>query len=193
MKYTDKQLIDRVASVAKGFEGWKDGKYLICVRESKGVPNTFDDKAYAFEVVKGVPKFIMVTSCTTHPGVKVLKKFKSLYNRAGAPVFLEDTIVYNSHTYGLHQGKYAAYRQAKIFPYVRDNDADDQAETDGYKIITDGPLPMMNVHRANQARTSSIVDDWSAGCLVMNNPEAFNQWMKFMNKQPLNLCILQEF
>lgn len=109
MTYTDQQLIDRVEAKAAGFVGWKIGDYLVTVRSTADIPDAFDDKAYLFECkVDGQrPSFVMVASCTTHPGVDVLLNYASKYNAAGAPVLKSDCIVYHSHRHGTHKG-YAA-------------------------------------------------------------------------------------
>jgi hypothetical protein len=190
MNYTDQQLISRVAQKAVGFDGWSDGMYAICVRSKADASDRFDDKLYLFEAAQGKPKFLMVASCTTHPGADVLKNYAKKYNPAGAPVMLADQIVYNSHAYGLHQGKYNAYRQVKPIPYVRDKDGDGKAETDG-KVFSD--IVMMNVHRANPSRVSTQIVNWSAGCIVMNDPAKFKEFMNLMNKRPLTVAVLKEF
>jgi hypothetical protein len=190
-QYTDAQILARVASHAAGFNGWKPGCYLIAVRSGADTPDAFDDKAYVFEVDHRGPRFFMVASCTTHPGVDVLQNYAAKYNKAGAPVLKSDQIVYDSHQHGLHQGKYAAYRQAKVFPYFRDTDRDNKAEEIG-NVKTDA-LIMANVHRANPDHESVINKNWSAGCIVMSNPAKFAGFMAFMAKRPLTVCILKEF
>lgn len=190
MDYTDTQLIERVEGLA-GFKGWKPGVYLVAVRSSADIPDAFDDKAYVFECVEGQkPRFFMVASCTTHPGVDVLQNFAAKYNAAGAPVLASDQIVYDSHLYGLHQGKYAAYRQSKPMDYFRDTDRDAKAEEIGNR---QNGVVMANVHRASPDHESVINKNWSAGCIVMNNPAKFAGFMAFMNKRPLTVCILKQF
>jgi hypothetical protein len=194
MIYTDQQLINRVETTAAGFTGWKKGIYLIAVRSSADIPDAFDDKAYVFDCKKDGerPSFFMVATCTTHPGVDVLKHFatKKGYNKAGAPLLKSDTIVYESHTHGKHQGKYNAYRQTKPFPYSRDTDKDNKAEEQD--AVTVGNISA-HVHRASATKTSKINHNWSAGCIVMNDPNKFNAFMTFMAKRPLSLCILNQF
>lgn len=190
MQYTDDQLIARVEKLG-AFDGWRAGVYLIAVRSAADTPDAFDDKAYVFECGAGHrPKFFMVASCTTHPGVDVLKNFAAKYNPAGAPVLKTDQIVYDSHAHGLHRGKYAAYRQIKPMDYFRDTDRDAKAEEIG--AIKYGNI-YANVHRANPNRESSINKNWSAGCIVMNNPQKFAAFMAFMAKRPLTVCLLKAF
>jgi hypothetical protein len=192
VNYTDTQLISRTETVAAGFAGWKAGVTLIAVRSAADTPDAFDDKAYVFECARDGerPKFFMVASCTTHPGVDVLQQFAAKYNPAGAPVLKADQFVYDSHAYGLHQGKYAAYRQVKPMLYFRDTDRDAKAEEIG--PLQNGII-MANVHRANPNRESVINKNWSAGCIVMNNPGKFAAFMTFMRKRPLSSCILRQF
>jgi hypothetical protein len=192
MQYTDAQLIQRVETSATGFTTWKKGVYLVTVRSSADTPDAFDDKAYLFECKANDtrPVFFMAASCTTHPGVDVLKNFAAKYNKAGAPVLASNQIVYDSHIYGLHQGKYSAYRQNKPMAYFRDTDRDAKAEETGTRMFG---VIMANVHRANPAKKSLINKNWSAGCIVMNDPNQFNAFMAFMNKRPLSVCVLREF
>jgi hypothetical protein len=192
MQYTDQQLIQRVESAATGFVAWKKGVYLVAVRSGADTPDAFDDRAYVFECKAdgSKPVFFMAASCTTHPGVDVLKNFTAKYNKAGAPVLASNQIVCDSHIHGLHQGKYAAYRQNKPMAYFRDTDRDAKAEENGTRMFG---VIMANVHRANPARESVINKNWSAGCIVMNNPDKFKAFMAFMNKRPLSVCVLKEF
>ena len=190
--YTDDQLINRVESSASGFNGWKKGEYLITVRSGADIPDAFDDKAYLFECKADGqrPIFVMVASCTTHPGVDVLLHFAQKYNKAGAPVLKSDCMVYESHKYGLHKG-YSAYVQAKIFPYFRDKDRDNKAEENGPEL-SDAVIAA-NVHHANAIKVSQVNVNWSAGCIVMNDPNRFKAFMAFMAKRPLTVCILKQF
>jgi hypothetical protein len=191
MIYTDNQLIDRVESHAQGFTGWKKGVYLVGVRSSPDIPDAFDDKAYIFECEADGqrPEFWAVATCTTHPGVDVLVNYATKYNAAGAPVLKSDTLVYNSHAYGTHKG-YAAYQQVKSFPYFRDRDRDHKAEE---QAPEKAGLIAANVHRANANKVSTINKNWSAGCIVMNDPNRFQAFMNFMNKRPLTVAILRQF
>lgn len=191
MKYTDDQLLDRVETKAKGFSGWKPGVYMIAVRSNADVMDAFDDKAYVFECKTAGqrPDFRMVATCTTNAGSYGLQKF-SAYEPKGCAVLKADTIVYDSHALGLHKGKYKAYKQSKSFPYFRDNDRDSKAEQIGEEQA--GAIGA-NIHRASAAKKSSVIYDWSVGCIVLNDPNQFNAFMALANGRPVSLCILQEF
>ncbi len=191
MIYTDEQLIERVEANANGFAGWKKGVYLVAVRSSDDIPDAFDDKAYIFECDSdGVkPTFWKVANCTTHPGVDVLLNYASKYNPAGAPVLKSDQLVYGSHAFGKHKG-YAAYQQVKNFPYFRDKDRDKKSEEHAPELS--GNIAA-NVHRANPNKVSVVNRNWSAGCIVMNDPNRFKAFMTFMAKRPLSVCVLKQF
>ncbi len=190
MNYTDQQLLSRVEKLGT-FIGWEPGVYLIAVRSKADTPDAFDDKSYVFECKKGQrPKFFMVASCTTHPGVDVLKNYATKYNAEGAAVLKADQIVYDSHDHGFHQGKYLAYRQVKPMDYFRDTDRDAKAEEMGK--VKNGII-YANIHRANRNGITKINRNWSAGCVVMNNADKFAAFMAFMRGRNLTVCILKEF
>lgn len=192
MKYTDDQLINRVESHAEGFTGWKKGVYLVAVRSNADVLDAFDDKAYLFVCAADGqrPDFKQVATCTTNAGSEGLKKFDSKYGLPGCAVLKANQIVYNSHTLGKHKGQYNAYIQTKGFPYSRDKDRDNKAET---SPPWQSDVIKANVHRASATKTSTINFNWSIACVVMNNPNEFDAFMAFMAGRPLSLCLLQEF
>lgn len=192
MKYTDEQLISRVETHAKGFQGWKKGVYDIWVRHNDlpSEMDAFNDKVYTFnvETENAEPQFRMVCTGTSHAGSYGLKQF-SKYNSLGCGVLEADRIVYNSHFYGHHKN-YTAYRQGKGFPYYRDNDKDNLAEEIG-KVYTD--IIYANCHRAAQAGESTRIYNYSVACLVRNKSNQWFAWLAYMAKRPLSVAILKEF
>jgi|GEM_PF-1006893 len=188
--YTDEQLKSKVESLAK-FKGWKDGKYLILVRSNEDEYNKFDDKAYLVDVVTGIPFFKNVYPCTTNAGSQGLKRFET-YQKLGCAVALSDTIVYNSHVYGLHgKSQYPAYVQTfkgEQFPYTRDNDKDDKAENYG-KVYTD--RIGMNIHKAGF--DTQDINGNSTACFVFKRSNDFNKFMVWANKLPITVALLSEF
>ena len=190
MKYTDEQIIKRVETYAEGFEGWKPGVYDVWLRSRADVTDAFDDKAYTFSVASdgAAPEFRMVCTGTTNAGSYGLKRFHE-YNPLGCAVLQADRIVYESHLFGRHKN-YAAYRQARPFPYYRDNDRDDKAEEIG-AIYQD--IIFANCHRAAERGESVRIYNWSVACLVRNRANQWFAWLAYMNKRPLSVCILKEF
>lgn len=185
--YSDKQILARVQHLPS-WQGFKPGVLDVWVRSKADEFNRFDDKVFTYECGLGLtPKFIMACTGTTNAGAEGLKHFDK-YNREGCAVLASDTIVYNSHAYGLHKGKYPAYRQVREFPYYRDGDKDNKAEEIG-KLHND--IIGANCHKAGWY--STYIGGWSVACLVRNQQAQFDKWMKFLNKRPLTVAILKEF
>ena len=184
MKYSDQQLLERVASLDsfKGFDGILD----IWVRSKADIPDKFNDKVYTFDCTQDMPRFAMVCTGTSHAGTFGLLGYKS-YNRLGCAVSLPDIITYDSHVAGLHKGK-AGYRQAKGIPYTRDNDRDKLAENFG-NVYSD--IIGLNCHRAGWF--SQVIYNWSIACYVRNNLKEFLAWLDFMDKRKLSTVVLSEF
>ena len=190
--YTDQQSIDRVATTARGFEGWRPGVYDIWIRSNEDQVDAFDDKGYTFVVpaAGAAPEFRMVCSGTTNAGSYGLKKFSN-YNPDGCAVLQSDRIVYDSHKWGFHKG-YRAYEQQKPFPYYRDADRDNKAEEIG-EVHND--IIKANLHCAAKGtgRVSVRIYNWSVACVVRNSFNQWAGWFAYMNRRPVSLCILQEF
>lgn len=181
--FTATELLERVSKL-KSFKGFPTDYWDIWVRSSEDKYNAFDDKVYTF---KG-EKFQMVCTGTTNAGSEGLKEFDE-YNKLGCAVLKSDVIVYNSHSLGLHKGKYTCYRQSKGFPYFRDNDKDNKAEEIGIEF---NDIIYANCHKAGES--STVIGGWSVACLVRNVKSQFDNWMRMLNKQKnLTVCILKEF
>lgn len=182
---TDTQILSAVR-LAEGFKGFPNGILDVWIRSDEDSYNKFDDKVYTFDCTGGEIKFVMVCTGTSNAGAEGLKHFDK-YNREGCAILKSNIIVYDSHAYGLHKGKYPAYRQAKDFPYYRDGDKDNRAEEIG--VIHHGIIGA-NCHKAGWFSTE--IGGWSVACLVRNQQAQFDSWMRFMNRRPLTVCILQE-
>jgi hypothetical protein len=189
-KFTDKEILDRVKSLPS-FRGFPVGVMDVWVRSKADEFDKFDDVCFTYECYgdEKEPRFIMRATGTTNAGAVGLKHFAK-YNSLGCAVLKADEIVYNSHNYGLHKGKYPAYRQAKGFPYHRDNDCDNKAEELGrvyYDII------FANCHTVGNNAVSYRIGGWSVACLVRQYNADHQAWLRFMNRRPLTVCILNEF
>src|SRR4051812_2688385 len=102
MQYTDEQLLTRVSQLPT-FDGWPEhGMLDIWVRSKADSFNRFDDVVYTFSCADGTPRFVMKCSGTSNAGKFGLFNFKKI-NPKGCAVLLTDTIVYQSHVYGLHK------------------------------------------------------------------------------------------
>lgn len=190
--YTDDQILSRVESLPS-FEGWRVGKYSIYVRSNEDEYNKFDDKVYLYEVTQeGVrPTFYKSYPCTTNAGSVGLKSFEK-YNKNGCAVALADYIGYNTHVFGKHgKTQYYAYVQTfkgKQYPYMRDNDKDNQAENFG-QIYWD--RIGMNIHKAGV--DTEDINGNSIGCLVYKRLRDFDTFMLWAKREPMNVSVLNEF
>lgn len=179
-KYSYKELEAKFAEL--GYQ-WPTF-HLVGVRSAANEKNKFDDTIY---LVNG--PIMQSFSCTTNPGTHWLK---NLLNPSGCAVLKPGQYV-DSWKLGLHQGKYRALVQAKPITVYRDADKDDLAEEQGKE---DTGMFGINIHRANPSAISSIIDKWSAGCQVLNNPEQFNTLLtacEMSGKSAFTYTLLREF
>lgn len=185
--YTDEQILTRIESLPT-FKGWKKGKYECWIRSTEDETNKFDDKVYSYQVIEEGkrPKFISVASGTSHSGINGLKNYDTKYGLKRCAVLKSDYMVYDSHEFGKHQGKYEAYRQCKPFPYYEDVDKDGKAEEDG-KLV-EGEIIYANMHKAGV--NSQDINGNSIACLVRNVESVYNEWMAYMNKEKYVTCII---
>lgn len=157
---------------------------LIGVRSKANIPDQFDD-------LIGVIKNDNITwfSCTTNPGTHWLK---NLLNPKGAALLKPNQYI-NTWQIALHQGKYEALCQRKPVTVYRDGDKDNIAEV---TKVEDTGLFGINIHRANPSAISKIIDKWSAGCQVLNNPNEFKELLrlcKLSGQKEFTYTLLNEF
>ena len=158
--------------------------HIVGVRSAANEKNKFDDHIY---LVNG--PMMHVFTGTTNPGTHWLK---NLLNPKGTAVLKPGQYV-DTWKLGLHQGKYEALVQRKPVTVYRDGDKDDTAEEQGKE---DTGLFGINIHRANPSAISSIIDRWSAGCQVLNNPKEFSiliETCKRSKKDAFTYTLLREF
>jgi len=134
---------------------------IVGIRSKADAPNKFDDFIGLIE-----NDTITWFTGTTNPGLHWLK---NLLNPKGAAL-LKPNQYLNTWKLDLHQGKYLALCQRKNVVVYRDGDKDNFSEETG---ITETGLFGINIHRSNPSAISSIIDKWSAGCQVLNNPSDF--------------------
>lgn len=148
--------------VSKGYK-WEQF-HFIGIRSKANLQNQFDD---LFAVVNGDK--IDWYSCTTNPGTHWLKV---LLNPNGTALLKADQYV-DTWKIGMHQGKYEAFVQSKPVTVFRDGDKDDIAEETSF---TETGMFGINIHRTNDnGVVSKLIDKWSAGCQVLNNPADFKR------------------
>ena len=93
----------------------------------------------------------------------------------------------------MHQGKYKALVQAKPITVYRDNNKNDLAEENGKE---DTGMFGINIHHDNSSAISTIIDKWSAGCQVLNDPEQFKPLIsscETSGRKAFTYTLLREF
>lgn len=158
--------------------------HIVGVRSKANLANKFDD---LIGVVSG--ETILWFTGTTNPGTHWLR---NLLNPKGTSLLKANQYV-DTWKVGLHQGKYEALVQAKPVTVFRDSNKNDVAEESG---VEDTGIFGINIHRANEKLVSQLIDKWSAGCQVLNNPADFKKLMDMAKatKQPFfTYTLLKEF
>jgi hypothetical protein len=158
--------------------------HLVGIRSNANAKNQFDDLIGVVE-----KDTVSWYSCTTNPGTHWLQ---NLLNPKGSAV-LKPGQWDDCWKIGLHQGKYEALVQCAPITVYRDADRDDVAEEQGKE---DTGLFGINIHRANPSMISKIIDKWSAGCQVLNDPKQFAQLLDKCKKsgfRKFTYTLLKEF
>jgi len=179
--YTVEELKSRFR--AFGFM-WMDN-HLISIRSKEDRANEFDDKFYHYI---GDGKMNEYTG-TTNPGTSWLLNFM---NPKGTAVLASDHQYLDTWKLGLHKG-YEAMVQNKQVCVYRDNNKNLKSEEIG---VPEWGWFGINIHRANPNAVSKIIDLWSAGCSVFNNPVQYKEFItnfKESGKKTLTYTVLREF
>ena len=190
MKYTDKQLLNRV-KIMNGYKYIPPTPWIIGVRSKADAYNQFDDKFYLF---KG-ETFIAKATGTTNPGAYSLHHFKD-YGASGSAVVVSDEWYYDVWTMGMHKAKVKALIQIGSFKIQRDNNLNNKSGDAG-KIQIESGIGI-NFHPASynleQNTVREKIDAWSAGCQVVNSNEEFKTFMANIPKnKKISYCLLKEF
>jgi hypothetical protein len=158
--------------------------HLVGIRSRANVKNQFDD---LIAVINN--NEITWYTCTTNPGTHWLL---NLLNPKGAALLKPGQYV-DTWRIGLHQGKYEALTQCANVTVFRDGNRNDIAEE---SKVTETGIFGINIHRANPNLVSKLIDKWSAGCQVLNNPQQFNELLNKCKQSGLNkftYTLLNEF
>jgi hypothetical protein len=173
-KYS-REAIEKAVN-AKGYK-WFDGNMvlnIVGVRNSdteQKVTNVFDDKLTLSFQENGEWKYFEWSN-TTDPGTKGVKEY---HNAAGVARLVPGQYI-NSHTLGLHQGKYEALKQQKPVKVYRDANKDMSYDE---SKIQEGVFGI-NIHRAGA--DSTYVENWSEGCQVFKRSADFDAFMVICRK-----------
>ena len=158
--------------------------HFIGIRSKANLPNQFDD---LFACIDG--NQITWSTCTTNAGTHWLK---NLLNPKGAALLKPNQYI-DTWKIGMHQNKYEAFCQAKPVTVFRDKNLNDIAEETN---VTETGYFGINIHRASDKMISKIIDKWSAGCQVLNNPADFNNLLATAKTKKMDFftyTLLNEF
>ena len=150
---------------------------IVAIRSADQAPNVFDD-LLTISYRKGGQWYTRSWSCTTDPGLY------HLHN----PGRLEGTAALcpgqyrSSHTLGKHRGRYTALTQCGPVRVFRDPSGGDYHALGEGSTIDEG-LFAIAIHRASATRASTQVDRWSAGCIVLSDPDDFAEVIKLAKAQ----------
>jgi peptidoglycan hydrolase-like protein with peptidoglycan-binding domain len=175
-KYSKEKI--EAAIKSKGYIWFADGLdfqlNIVGVRNSdtkQVVTNVFDDKITVSYIENGEWKY-KEWSNTTDPGKKGVKEY---HNAAGVARLVEGQYI-NSHSLGLHQGKYEALKQAKNVKVFRDANRDLTYD----ETKTQQGIFGINIHKAGA--DSTYVENWSEGCQVFKKASDFEEFMAICRK-----------
>lgn len=171
----EKVAIAKIRSVMlkKGYAFWDTGDLnlnIIGIRKANGRVDAFDD--WITCIYKRNDQWCMNEwAATTDPGLFWMKNFD---NPKGV-AFLVPGQYLSAWQIGLHRGKYEALVQTRPVTVYRDNNKNDIIEL--APETKDTGLFGINIHRAHEQFLMDKVDQWSAGCMVIDRPEDFAQFI----------------
>lgn len=144
---------------------------LVGIRNSKALPNRFDDFIHVFYKREDGDWIINSFPATTDPGNYWLQ---NPMNESGTAVLCPGQYK-DSHRIGVHRGKYQALVQQNPLQVYRDNNRDAVIDYNPAKKYSG--IFGINIHRAAVKGVTKKVDIHSAGCQVLADVEDFNLLM----------------
>lgn len=132
---------------------------LIAERSPGNMPDAFDDLFHAV-MMTNAGWLHRIYACTTDPGAYWLRN----PGRVDGTAIIAPGQYRGAYREGLHKGRYPALVQCGPVDVFRDRSQDGTPDATGPRYTG---LYGVNIHRANADRTSTVVDKWSAGCIVL--------------------------
>lgn len=162
-------MVYRIISAmeAKGYRVFRGGRHdlnIVGIR-SAARPNRFDDLIVVFSRHRGW--LFWAFPATTDPGAYYLER---PINDDGTAI-LAPGQYRSAYAVGKHRGQYDALVQVRPVTVFRDKNRDRRMDTDQ---LTATGLFGINIHRATKDGEAEIVDRFSAGCQVIQNPADFD-------------------
>lgn len=139
------------------------GVHVVLLRNKNGKVDDFDDMLL---VMRGGDELLHTCRCTTDPGKGPRQNPK---NPKGCAVWAPGQVV-DGLGFGRHRGEYECLVPVKPIPVDRYDSLTDLTPTRSTSNTT-------QIHRASPTRESSVVGNWSEGCIVIANPADFETVM----------------
>ena len=149
---------------------------IVGLRSANTKANRFDDEIHVFYKNKFGNWNYHVFKATTDPGTYWLK---NPMQPQGTAILAQGQYV-NAYQIGLHRGQYPALVQQRSVTIIRDYDRN--AILDFYNGKKESGEYGINIHRAMLHGDTLKVDNWSAGCQVFENGEAFQFFMRLCER-----------
>jgi hypothetical protein len=177
-----KQWIDAEMNIRGWFKPVSD---LVWIRTDQSFDNKFADYVVRFN--KGIAD--MVLPCSTTPGDFYIFNPLTVGGITGAAVACEQQVI-GSHKF-VTSGNWAAlwlgapyFYQALPISIYRDGNKDRKLD----KTVTTKGYYGINFHRGG---FGSLVDQWSAGCFVVDDKRWFEAIKIFQPNQLINLTLIE--
>ena len=145
---------------------------IVGLRSANTKSNRFDDEIHVFYLTRRGNWNYHVFKATTDPGTYWLK---NPMQPQGTAILAQGQYV-DAYQIGLHRGQYRALVQGRPVTIIRDYDRNTILDFNNGKKDT-GEFGI-NIHRAMVHGDTLQVDNWSAGCQVFENGEAFQLFMQ---------------
>lgn len=143
---------------------------LFVVRANTGFTNTFDDIAGVFYKNAKDIWTLKKWDCTVDPGRYYLE---NLMNPKGTGIIVPNQYL-EVYEIGLHKGENALVQRGNLSVY-RDKNKDLTYNKDPKTIETG--LFAIDIHNANNLQKSTYVNNWSAACVVLPDPNEHKELM----------------
>lgn len=172
---------------AKNYRFFGYGYYnlnIFGIRSNTSRSNHFDDLIGVVFYDQDKTQQLLLFPATTDPGKYYLK---NPLTPSGTAILVPGQHL-GAYTLGIHGrtwGGYTALEQVKSMPYVRDKNRDEVIDFDLYrdkKNIFHANLKT-NLHRASKYSIVRLIERYSAGCQVIQNPKDFDTLIALCKKQ----------
>ena len=148
---------------------------IIGIRSNNVVANSFDDWLYLIYRDDSLAMQMHEFAITTDPGAYWLQNPMNVNGTA----ILVPGQYRGAHQLGLHRGRYEALTQKAAMSVWRDKTGDNRLDEGGQEY---SGIFGINIHRSNASRESQVVEKWSAGCQVFQDPKEYDFFMDCCKK-----------